>query len=315
MQRIELQMVRSSSEPTRERITPPKMPRNELKRITARVMRATSLKSAARLLAAAAAKTSGDWSKFMVRLARGLKAIAARPNAPDTPFPVFALNGNTKLPFAAFSTLPEFTCPGAGECLRWCYSFTAWRYPAAWCRQVQNTLLLKFAKPAVARHFARLNEGTVVRLYVDGDFDSADTVAFWFDLLRGRPGLNAYGYSKSWDLLWEHARTNELPGNYRLNLSGGGRPQRTTVEQMRNLSITRGEFLAMPVDYRPEGKKGKVGFERYDDPAYHRAVRRAAAERGLKAFSCPGKCGECCCGAHACGTNRMSGVTIVIGIH
>lgn len=315
MNRFALQMATTTPEPPRDRTAPPTMPRAALKRLTARVMAAGSLKAAARVLAAAAAKSEGHWSLYMTRLAEGLKGIAARTNEFRTPHPVVNLSGNEKLPFAAFSALPEFTCPGAGECLSYCYSFTAWRYPAAWCRQVQNTLLLKFAPHVVAHHFAKLSEGTVVRLYVDGDFDSARTVAFWFDLLKSRPDIRAYGYSKSWDLLWAYAQANELPDNYRLNLSSGGRDQGVTAEQMKNLSITRGQFLTVPIEYRPAGKRGKVGFERYSDPEYHRAVRRAAAERGLRAFSCPGKCGECCGGSHACGADRMTGVTIVIGIH
>ena len=63
----------------------------------------------------------------------------------NVPFSIFAEKGNTKLPFYAFSSLPGFDCPGAGACLfgdrpkgkgkefwkGWCYSFTAWRYPAS----------------------------------------------------------------------------------------------------------------------------------------------------------------------------------------
>lgn len=314
MERITLPLFDATSEPTKSE-PGPSMPRSRLKRLTARLVRAKSLTAAARVLFDAAAKMSGHWRRYALKLAEGLEDIGADPTMVDTPFPVFALKGNSKLPFTAFSALPEFTCPGAGECLNWCYSFTSWRYPAAWARQVQNTLLLKHATHVVAHHFARLDHGGVVRLYVDGDFDSPETVAFWFDLLKGRPDIKAYGYSKSWDLLWGYAQTDELPENYRLNLSSGGKPQSVTADQMRTLPITRGEFVAVPIDYRPEGKKGKVGSERYDDPEYHRAVRRAAAERGMKAFSCPGRCGECCGSEHACGSARMAGVTICIGIH
>ena len=57
------------------------------------------------------------------------------------PFSVFTV-GNMKLPFLNFSTLPAVTCSGAGSCLNWCYSFKAWRYPSAFFRQCQNTLLM-----------------------------------------------------------------------------------------------------------------------------------------------------------------------------
>ena len=53
-------------------------------------------------------------------------------------FSIFAKDGNGKLPFLAFSSLPgKGFCVGAGDCLSFCYSFKAWRYPAAFCRQVQ----------------------------------------------------------------------------------------------------------------------------------------------------------------------------------
>ena len=43
------------------------------------------------------------------------------------PWPIFKHDGNGKLPFYCFSSLPGVTCPGAGSCLDWCYSFKAWR--------------------------------------------------------------------------------------------------------------------------------------------------------------------------------------------
>lgn len=295
----------------------PRMPRDRLKRLTGRLVVARSLKHAASILRGEAEGLGGDWEKYMLRLAEGLERVGAKPNVFETPFPVFVDDGNTKLPFTAFSALPEFSCPGAGSCLEWCYSFTAWRYPAAWARQVQNTLLLRFARRVVAHWFAQLEKDLTVRLYVDGDFDSIETIGFWFSLLKSRPDIRAYGYSKSWDLLWKYAQDNELPTNYMLNLSSGGKST-VTAEQMRNLSITRGEFLAVTVDYRHEGHKGRVGFARYDDPAYHRAVRKAAQEQlGLaRVFSCPGKCGECTAtGQHACGSDKFRNLPICIGVH
>jgi hypothetical protein len=74
----------------------------------------------------------------------------------DQQWSVIAPDGNKKLPFYAYSELPMATCAGAGACgvpftpaarrrkrdrgLGWCYSFRAWRYPAAFERQFLNTL-------------------------------------------------------------------------------------------------------------------------------------------------------------------------------
>ena len=59
-------------------------------------------------------------------------------------FSIMAKDGNGKLPFLAFSSLAgKGFCIGAGDCLSFCYSFKAWRYPAAFCRQAQNSALLQ----------------------------------------------------------------------------------------------------------------------------------------------------------------------------
>jgi len=53
---------------------------------------------------------------------------------------VVAVKGNDKLPFAAYSEFPLATCIGAGACWKYCYSFKALRYPAAFRRLFLNTL-------------------------------------------------------------------------------------------------------------------------------------------------------------------------------
>jgi len=121
-----------------------------------------------------------------------------------TPFSVFAAAGNMKLPFYAFSSLPGFDCPGAGACLYgdneftpdnfgkgWCYSFTGWRYPAAFFRQLQNSILLrsKAGRAIIANEFASIPQGRTVRLYVDGDFANLAILRFWMDQCKTRGDL------------------------------------------------------------------------------------------------------------------------------
>lgn len=88
------------------------------------------------------------------------------PEGERKPWGIVAAKGNQKLPFASYSTLPMSTCPGAGSCAvelkreydneaaekakdesrsrlvkdGYCYSFTAWRYPASFSRQFRNCL-------------------------------------------------------------------------------------------------------------------------------------------------------------------------------
>jgi hypothetical protein len=250
-----------------------------------------------------AANASPAWAKAFNHVADVIEGH-------KSPRSVFMMNGNSKLPFVAFSTLPGVTCPGAGACLQWCYSFRAWRYPDAFARQCQNTWLIKKRPDLIGQAFAALPQNITLRLYVDGDFDSVQTFKFWMRLLAARPDISAYGYSKSLDIVAENAQL--VPPNYTLNLSSGSiHDDGQLPAQLADEAFTRGRFVAVKIDTKTD----------YDSPDYHRAVRTAAAAAGLgKVFSCPGKCGTCTGAGHACGTRKPDGshllpLTIAIGIH
>jgi len=237
--------------------------------------------------------------------------------------------GNIKLPFWAFSTLPVITCPGMGACEFFCYSLKAWRHPHAFMRQLVNTLrlLTTAGRQQLATAFHSLPIGSTVRLYVDGDIDSKDTLRFWFGLVSARQDLAVYGYSKSWQLFldWQ-ASGREFPANYILNLSSGSRYDDAMLDQMRQLPIVRGhdtdivgagEFLAVKSTVKMP--KGDTAAEIKADSnwaAYSGSIRQAAAAAGMgKVWVCPGKCGDCMpSGEHACGTAKIS-LPIIIGLH
>ena len=224
----------------------------------------------------------------------------------STPWPIVKLDGNGKLPFAAFSSLPGVTCPGAGSCLDWCYSFKAWRYPAAFARQAQNAWLMIHNPQVLAEAFKAIpHDIQTMRLYVDGDFASVQDVSFWMELIRSRPTLEVYGYSKSFnELLAYHRDWPYWPKNYILNLSGGHAHDLHIVEQMKSLSITRGTFDAVSI-----GRKVKSSD--HGKPATNKAIRDISG----KVFPCPGKCGSCTPKGHACGSDRFRGIPIVIAVH
>lgn len=223
-------------------------------------------------------------------------------------YSVFALNGNSKLPFVSFSSLPGVTCPGAGACLDFCYSFRAWRYPAAFMRQCQNAFLLRHNAPMIVQALQDVDatfkgQSYDVRLYVDGDFASAHDVAFWFDTIKAFPLAKVYGYSKSFAEIL--AYEGEYPSNYMLNISGGHNASFETIEKVKALPITRGEFIAVSI-----GKKVK-GHE-HGTPAINKALRDSFK---IKAFPCPGTCGTCTGKGHACGMQALKGVPIIIAMH
>jgi len=252
-------------------------------------------------------KKRGTWGYWGARMVSAMKRG-------EVAFSIFA-KGNGKLPFYAFSALPKYTCPGAGKCLEWCYSFRAWRYPAAFYRQLQNTLLLKFDQDVIARAYLELPSSVDVRLYVDGDFESTERVSFWMSLCNQRADLRNYGYSKSWAQLLEfHLNGGQWAENYVLNISSGSiwEGHATYQQAIENLPITRGKFVAVPID----GDGLPSGFKRYESREYHNRVREAIVKHyGKRGFSCTGLCGSCSASGHMCGSHRADNIVIGIGIH
>ena len=226
-------------------------------------------------------------------------------------FSIFALSGNSKLPFVSFSSLPGVTCPGAGDCLEYCYSFRAWRYPAAFMRQAQNAYFMRFNPAPIAQAFqaiaAKRPEGFDFRLYVDGDFSGVSDIHFWMQQLKAAPNARAYGYSKSFHALIGYGIGGDAwPENYQLNISGGHNANAALVKAAKELPIVRGEFIAVSI-----GKKVKASD--HGKPETNAAIRQAM--QGEKVFPCPGTCGDCTGKGHACGMQQLKGIKIAIAMH
>ena len=222
----------------------------------------------------------------------------------NTNVPQFAIftKGNSKLPFYSFSTLPGVTCPGAGDCINYCYSYRAWRYVAAFCRQVQNAYLMRFNKTIISDALAKIPGTYDFRLYVDGDFANMDDLMFWMTVIKNTPQCNAYGYSKSFVLFLAYSINNVFPTNYILNISSGHNASPAIVEYVKALPITRGEFIAVNIGFKPiHGSK-----------TTNDALRSKFNE---KIFPCPGQCGSCTGSGHACGMPAMKHRIIAIAIH
>jgi hypothetical protein len=267
------------------------------------------------------------WQWYLKRFRNWVAAISENSHSMAyVPFSVFAETGNVKLPFVSFSTLPGFSCPGAGDCLKFCYSYRAWRYPAAFFRQLQNTILLQTAsgREVIADTFRNLqttwNEALqdyrlTLRLYVDGDFDSVSTFVFWMTLLRERShDCDAYGYSKSWlEILQGLQHLEFVPTNYVLNVSSGSLHNDMLKSKILSLPFTRDVFEAVEID----GTDISKGFARYDQREYHKRTREAyKTETGIVPFSCPGNCGTCraSAGIAACADLQFT-IPIVNGVH
>jgi hypothetical protein len=238
---------------------------------------------------------------------------------------VFA-EGNGKLPFYAFSSLPGIDCPQAGACLYrdgkessglmtgFCYSFKCWRYPDAFMRQLVNSLRLRTesGRAEIVMAWFALPQGRDSASLCRRGFRLAGNSVVLDALCVARPDLQVYGYSKSWQLLlsYDQATGGRWPSNYLLNLSSGGSGTEEEKEAVSRLPIARGEFIAIAT-LKDHGKayqsRKNTGFAEY--------ARDVKAQSGRKVFVCSGKCGDCTPSGHACGSEKFRGIPIAIGIH
>jgi hypothetical protein len=233
-------------------------------------------------------------------------------------FSIIAAKGNKKLPFYAFSSLAIADCPGAGDCKKFCYSLKAWRYPAAFFRQLQNSLLLRYKPQVIKNAFYSIPQNKTLRLYVDGDFYSVDNLRFWMDLCHARQDLQIYGYSKSWRLFLQlNATGYEFPSNYLTNASSGSIYAGTGIQNaFLKLPVVRGAFEAVKVEKRFITEKAYQDKTMPLSKEYRSKIASLLKQDGKRGFACPGNCGNCLpAGKHACGSKQFAGVNIAIGIH
>ena len=166
----------------------------------------------------------------------------------------------------------------------------------------------------ILKDWLKLPEHSTIRLYVDGDFDSLNTLEFWMNTIAKRPDLTVYGYSKSWSLFLQYDKKHNgnWPTNYLLNLSSGSMYGEAIKKKMLTLTVCRGEFVALPV---PE----KMPLKDKDAQAWAqwaKVLKDIAKKHGYdRAFVCPGRCGTCTPKGHACGMPEFKGIPILIGIH
>ena len=154
----------------------------------------------------------------------------------NIPFNVFK-HGNGKHPFINYSTIPVTNCPGAGNCVNYCYSKNSMRFPLAVCSWLQNQILENHYFNLIEISFndfinqskykkAIENKGFInFRLYNDGDFRTKEILIKWMELLRSYdPSVKCYGYTKSLHFLKALAiEQYNFPSNYLTNISLGGK--------------------------------------------------------------------------------------------
>lgn len=81
----------------------------------------------------------------------------------------------------------------------------------------EMTAMINAALPRITR----TGRGKVVRLHVAGDFFSQTYFDAWLEVAKANPGRTFYAYTKSIQY-WVN-RLSEIPSNFKLNASKGGR--------------------------------------------------------------------------------------------
>ena len=226
------------------------------------------------------------------------------------PYKIFS-QGNSKLSFLSFSTLPLITCPGAKDCKIYCYSLKAFRYPGAFFRQCQNTILMKYNFNIIANQLNKYNKIAInkntnidFRLYVDGDFNDLNDLINWMTLLKTCKNINSYGYSKSKHLFLQlHDNKFKYPSNYKLNLSNGSKFDFLDDELLK-LDFVRGRFIS----YKFNKKINTLNLTKDNKKEIRNNFKN-------KVFICPGKCDTCTNKGHACGSDTFNNMDIIIPVH
>lgn len=86
------------------------------------------------------------------------------------------------------------TCPGASEwCAANCYAVRLTRYPSVTSRYNENRDAVDAGMmPEVPAN------ATMYRIHVSGDFDTAAYIHAWRFLVKSRPDVRFYAYTRSW---------------------------------------------------------------------------------------------------------------------
>lgn len=154
--------------------------------------------------------------------------------------------GNAKLDkrIVNFSLPAGYTCPGAHTCLTWadkltgkikdakaqsirCFSASQEAtFPNVRKSRWENFTKLKQALAEGKEQAAKLikqslPKADIVRIHVSGDFFSQEYFDAWLDVIKSTPETTFYAYTKS--LHFWHIRKNEIPANFELTASTGGK--------------------------------------------------------------------------------------------
>lgn len=136
-------------------------------------------------------------------------------------------NPKTGREVLTYSRAPETTCPGASSwCKAACYAQSPYkRYENTakqWNRNASSNQVPFIPPPR------RDGKPRLLRIHVSGDFDSVGYIRNWIRLLKERPDVHAWAYTRSWRVPRLMKALEELQGLSNMQLFASVDP---TIDQ------------------------------------------------------------------------------------
>jgi len=148
-----------------------------------------------------------------------------------------------------FSLPCKITCPGAGECKKYCYSNKSERlYPRVLKCRYRNLELTK--KGSFVRTMDRIIEEKVdnglskFRLHVDGDFYNQKYLDNWTQILYSFPKLKVVSFTKSFHLNWD-----DIPDNMIYIQSSGSKWDHLINKRLNTARVIENPDLTAKSEY------------------------------------------------------------------
>ena len=177
---------------------------------------------------------------------------------------MFLSDGNSKYKDSKLKTLTwgipalksatgVVTCPGAGECAKFCYAQQG-RMRMSNCQKAQEKRLALSQSPDFVDTIVRELQGRKwdrVRVHDTGDFYNAAYLGKWFRIMDAFPDKQFFAYTKMVPLLKKAEGGGGIPGNFHVVYSLGGKWDKDVdLKKDWHSRIFRDEAEAKAAGYR-----------------------------------------------------------------
>ena len=167
------------------------------------------------------------------------------------------------------------TCPNAGACAKGCYALAgAYRFfnvAQAFGRRLALTLTVEF----VDTMLKDIDESRAerIRIHDSGDFYSEEYLDKWLEIVRARPSLQFYAYTKMVSLF--KRRLKDIPSNFVVIFSFGG-----TEDKLIDVSKDRHSLVFS--SEKELNKRGYANASEQDDIALGKNPKIGLVYHGTK---------------------------------